>query len=212
MTKQSHLSSSHQQWFSSLKKELEDNYLQYDEPWKQSGFSGPGERWVACRKPIADCIETSGSFLDIGCANGYLLECILKWTSVRDICIVPYGLDLSERLVELAKKRLPQYKQNIYVGNGLTWQNPFCFDYVRTEVVYVPEELQKQYIDRIINGYLKDDGRLLLAEYRPRQGPADKPWLDAALIKWKLNVVKKVSGFYDNKGLTRVWVIAKRKR
>lgn len=62
------------QWFSSLRKQLEEAYLQHDEPWKQSGFSGPEERWVACRKPIADCVEKSGSFLDIGCANGYLLE------------------------------------------------------------------------------------------------------------------------------------------
>lgn len=27
-------------WFASLKEELEKAYLQYKEPWKQSGFSG----------------------------------------------------------------------------------------------------------------------------------------------------------------------------
>ncbi len=132
-----------QQWFSSLQKDLYDSYLQYDEPWKQSGFSGPEERWIACRKPIADCLVKTGSFLDIGCANGYLLECALKWTAERNINIIPHGLDLSEKLVALAKKRLPKYKDNIFVGNGLTWQNPVRFDYVRTELVYVPDELQK---------------------------------------------------------------------
>ena len=93
------------EWFSSLKQELESAYIQHDEPWKQSGFSGPEDRWLALRKPIADCIDKPGSFLDIGCANGYLLECIMKWTGERGISITPYGLDLSEKLVELAKNK-----------------------------------------------------------------------------------------------------------
>ncbi len=198
-----------EQWFSSLKRELEGAYLQYDEPWRQSGFSGPEERWVKCRKPIADCIEQSGSFLDIGCANGYLLECILKWTAERNINIIPYGLDLSEKLAELAKQRLPKYQQNIYTGNGWLWNNPQRFDYVRTEVVYVPEQLQKQYIKKIIETYLADGGKLLLTEYRSRKDPANKPWIDQTLKKWEINIAKQVSGFYDNKELTRVMVIKK---
>ena len=72
-------------WFFNLKDTLENAYLRYDEPWRQSGFSGPAERWVALRKPIADCIEKSGTFLDIGCANGYLLECIIKWAEEKGL-------------------------------------------------------------------------------------------------------------------------------
>jgi SAM-dependent methyltransferase len=212
MPKPSYFSPRPEDWFSSLKKELEDAYLQHNEPWKQSGFSGPEERWVACRKPIADCIERSGSFLDIGCANGYLLECILKWTAARGINITPYGLDLSEKLVELAKKRLPQYKNNIYVGNGWTWQNPVRFDYVRTEVVYVPDELRRQYIERIMDKYLADEGKLLITEYRSSKDPTDKLWLDETLKKWKFSIIRQASGVYDNKELTRVWVIAKNKK
>jgi len=198
-----------QQWFSSLQKELEEAYLQHKEPWKQSGFSGPEERWVQCRKPIADCIEKSGSFLDIGCANGYLLECIVRWTAARNISLTPYGLDLSEKLVELAKQRLPEYRQNIFTGNGWLWDNPVRFDYVRTEVVYVPEHLQRQYIERIIDTYLADKGRLLLTEYRSRKDLSNKPWVNRKAIKWGLNVTEQLSGFYDNKELTRVVVIMK---
>lgn len=196
-----------EQWFLSLKKELEEAYLQHDEPWKQSGFSGPEERWIAYRKPIADCIEKSGSFLDIGCANGYLLECILKWTKERNITIIPYGIDLSEKLVELARQRLPRYKENIYVGNGWLWRNPVRFDYVRTEIVYVPEHLQRQYIVRIINTYLKTDGSLLLAEYRSSQTPTDEPWLSRKVKSWGLHISKQVSGCYDGKELTKIWAI-----
>lgn len=209
MPKQSHFSSSQEDWFFSLKKELEDAYLQHDEPWRQSGFSGPEERWIACRKPIADCIEKSGAFLDIGCANGYLLGCVLKWTAARGVVVIPYGLDLSEKLVELAKKRLPQFKDNIFVGNGWTWQNPVRFDYVRTEVVYVPEDLQRQYIEKIMDKYLADEGRLFITEYRSRKTPSNTPWLDETLKKWKLNIVNQASGVYEDKELTRVWVIKK---
>ena len=198
-----------QQWFSSLKKELEEAYLQHDEPWKQSGFSGPEERWKAYRKPIADCIEKSGSFLDIGCANGYLIECILKWTAERNINLIPYGIDLSEKLVELAKKRLPVYKHNLYTGNGWSWNNQIRFDYVRTEIVYVPEELRRQYVERIIEKYLADEGHLLLAEYRNSRDPADLPWLRQTLEKWGLKPERYTSGIYDDKELTRVWVIKK---
>jgi SAM-dependent methyltransferase len=200
-------STQQQRWFVSLQKKLEEAYLQHEEPWKQSGFSGPEERWVKCRKPISDCIEKSGSFLDIGCANGYLLECVLKWTAERNINIVPYGLDLSEKLAELARQRLPKYKNNIYAGNGWLWNNPVRFDYIRTEIVYVPEQLQRQYIERIIETYLADRGKLLLTEYRSRRDNTDEPWIDQTLKNWGLNVARQVSGFYENKELTRVIVI-----
>jgi SAM-dependent methyltransferase len=196
-------------WFSSLKSELEEAYLQNEEPWKQSGFSGPEDRWIKCRKPIADCVDKSGSFLDIGCANGYLVECILRWTAERNINIIPYGLDLSEKLIEMARQRLPEYKQNFYTGNGWLWNNPIRFHYVRTEIVYVPEQLRRRYIERIIDTYLTDEGRLLLAEYRNSRDPVDLPWLEQTLTKWGLKAEHQASGFDNNKELTRVWVIKK---
>lgn len=134
---------------------------------------------------------------------------ILKWTAERDIKIIPYGLDLSEKLTELAKQRLPKYKQNIHTGNGWLWRNPVQFDYVHTEIVYVPEQLQKQYVERIMKNYLKDKGNLLLTEYRSSKDSVDRPWLDEALKRWKLKMIKYVSGFFNNIELTRVWVITK---
>jgi len=34
------------------------------------------------------------------------------------INIIPFGLDLLEKLIELAKKRLLEYAGNFYVGNA----------------------------------------------------------------------------------------------
>lgn len=163
-------------WFESNKTLLENAYTAAQEPWKQSGMSGPAERWETLRRPVADCIEASGSLLDIGCANGYLLECILKWTAERGITVTPYGLDLSAKLAEMAKQRLPNFADNIFVGNAWNWPPPFKFDYVRTELCYLPEALYRDYVARLLAEYLKPGGRLLVAHYRNRNDP------DAAIL------------------------------
>jgi SAM-dependent methyltransferase len=152
-------------WFEHNRQILETAYLSNQEPWRQSGMSGPEERWVSLRKPVADCIDRPGSFLDIGCANGYLLECSLKWTSEQGIRIDPYGLDLSASLVEMARQRMPQFADHFFVGNAYFWKPSRRFDFVRTELVYVPAEHEKNYIKRLVQFYLEPDGKLLVANY-----------------------------------------------
>jgi trans-aconitate methyltransferase len=147
--------------------------------------------------------------LDIGCANGYLLECVIRWGGERGVSIVPYGLDLSRKLVALAKKRLPDYENNFYTGNAWDWKNPVKFKYVRTELVYVPEHLQKAYVKRIIDEYLEDGGRLLAVEYRSSKDPVNEPWIDETMTKWGFKIVRTVSGFDNDKELTRVAVVVK---
>src|SRR5690242_14632239 len=116
-----------------MRERLEPAYLATDEPWRQSGFSGPEARWVAMRKPVADCIDRAGSFLDIGCANGYLVECVMRWTAERNLAIDPWGIDLSPPLVALAQRRLPALADRFTVANAFTWSPPRRFDFVRTE-------------------------------------------------------------------------------
>ncbi len=152
-------------WFQESFKVYEAAYLSHEEPWRQSGMSGPEERWVALRKPVADCIDRSGSFLDIGCANGYLIECVLRWTAERGLAVDPYGLDISAPLVELARQRLPRYTDHLFVGNSFEWVPPRRFDFVRTELVYVPGEYEKAYVERLLERYLNPGGRLLVANY-----------------------------------------------
>ena len=155
-------------WFICLKNRLERAYLQNEEPWKQSGFLGDEEYWIIARKPIIECLETSGTFLDIGCANGYLLECLVKWGNEILLELIPYGLDLSEKLVTLAKQRHPKYQSNFHVGNAWTWKPFIQYDYVRTELEYVPRKLQQEYIKRLYNIFLRENGTLIITEYRSR--------------------------------------------
>lgn len=194
-------------WFSKLKEELEAAYLASDEPWGQSGFSGSHERWEALRKPVADCIDKSGTFLDIGCANGYLLECLIAWSFEKAIEIVPYGIDLSEKLVALARNRLPDFSDNIFVGNGLTWEPPIRFDYVRTELCYVPEDMKERYVRRLHDEFLKPDGKLLVADYRSKGDDPSRNWCDIILKHMGFEVSDVKSGFWGRRELMRVGVI-----
>ena len=183
---------------------LEKNYILHRDPRKQSGFSGSEYKWTKCRKPIADCIEREGTFLDAGCANGYLLQSMIKWKSRDGINVIPYGLDIGHKLIELSKKRLQQYACNFFQGNIINWEPPFKFDYVRTELVYVPEEYRKSFINRLLNKYVKSNGKLILCEYRSAKDDPKKPWIDSDIKKFGYKIAGIKSGFFKGKELSRV--------
>src|SRR5918995_3302191 len=88
---------------------LEAVYLAADDPRGGSGFRGDADRWERLRRPIAAAIDRDGTFLDVGCANGHLLECLVGWAGAEGHRIVPYGLDVSAGLIARARERLPRW-------------------------------------------------------------------------------------------------------
>jgi SAM-dependent methyltransferase len=160
-------------WFAEMTEIFEGAYLAGENPRAQSGFGGDERRWEAARRPIADAVDCDGTFLDIGCAGGHLLECLVRWTPHR---IELHGLDLSPRLADLARRRLPHLSDRIYVGNALTWEPPRRFDFVRTELVYVPAAREGELIERLLAGVVAPQGRLILCGYgSPRSGVVPDP-------------------------------------
>ena len=144
---------------------LESSYLEEDDPIRQSGFGGGSERWRAEREPILDAIDADGDILDIGCANGYLLECLMAWGHERDLSLTPYGLDHGRRLIELAKHRLPDFESNFYRGNAWDWEPPRRFDYVYTLYDCVPVDYLGEYLGRLHERFLARRGRLIVGAY-----------------------------------------------
>ncbi len=67
-------------------------YLAARTPWQGSGKSRSVDDWEYARSHLADAIDRPGSFLDVGCANGYLLECLPRWTAHR---LDRFGLDIA---------------------------------------------------------------------------------------------------------------------
>jgi SAM-dependent methyltransferase len=147
---------------------LEESYLNEKDPIRQSGYGGGAERWRAEREPVLEAIESDGDFLDIGCANGFLLESLIHWGRERGINLTPYGLDLGAGLIELARARLPEYKGNFYVGNAWNWIPPRKYQYVYSLYDCVPEDFLKEYVCRLLDRVVAHGGRLILGAYGSR--------------------------------------------
>jgi hypothetical protein len=107
--------------------DFERAYLAGTDPRAQSGFNGSPERWRAARHGIVEAIDGDGSFLDVGCANGLLLESIVEWSRFE---LEPYGIDFAPALVHLARRRLPQWADRLWVADVFSWIPPQRFDFV----------------------------------------------------------------------------------
>src|SRR5207245_5592654 len=66
-------------WHARVADILRPAYLAAPTPESQSGFSGSPLAWEQARGLIAYGIDRSGTFLDVGCANGLLMETMVRW-------------------------------------------------------------------------------------------------------------------------------------
>jgi hypothetical protein len=88
------------------------------------------------------------TFLDVGCANGLLMESLGRWCPSVDV--EPYGLEISAELAARARERLPQWSERIFVGNALAWEAPMRFDIVRTGLEYVPRPRRRALVEHLL--------------------------------------------------------------
>jgi SAM-dependent methyltransferase len=111
--------------------DFDEAYLAGGDPRAQAGFHGSAERWEAARRPIVEAIDRDGTFLDVGCANGLLMESVAEWSP---FAIEPYGVDFAPGLVDLARTRLPRWADRFWVGDVESWKPPIRFDFVHTRI------------------------------------------------------------------------------
>lgn len=156
--------------FIGLLQELERSYLSTDDPIRQSGFGGGAVRWREEREPILDAVEDGGDLLDVGCANGYLLECLVAWGRERALDIVPHGVDFGARLIEAARSRLPDHAASLHVGNAWDWVPPRRYRYVYSVHDCVPAAFLEAYVERLLAEFVEPQGRLILGAYGSRSG------------------------------------------
>ena len=86
-------------WYRDSQWLMETSYLRAGTPRGGSGFGGTAAAWQAHRGHLCQAIDRDGSFLDVGCANGHLLESMVAWCAERGVRLEPYGVDLSAGLV-----------------------------------------------------------------------------------------------------------------
>lgn len=185
--------------------DLEEAYLQQSDPIEQSGFHGGAKRWRAEREPILDAVESDGSFLDVGCANGYLMQCLVEWGRERGFSLTPYGLDQGARLVDLARARHPRDADHFCVGNAWDWEPPRRFRYVYTLLDLVPPAYEAWYLPRLMARVVAPGGRLIVGDYGSRSRGIPARDVVAVLRAAGLAVAGSAQGGSD--GVTRfAWV------
>lgn len=148
-------------WHAAMSAIVVPAYLAGETPWAQSGRSGGEAEWEWSRSLIADAIDRDGTFLDVGCANGFLMECIPRWTRHR---VEVAGLEIAPELADLARRRLPSLAGRIWTGNAAQWTPPTRFTYIRAGLEYVPDRRRRDFVshladhcDRLILGVFNEE-------------------------------------------------------
>jgi len=157
-----------QAFYADNRRTLETAYLRGTTPQQGSGFGGDELDWEQARRHITEGIAGDGTFLDVGCANGLLMESVAAWCAERGLAVEPHGVDISPALAELARRRLPQWADRIWVGNAVDWRPPAGqrFDYVHILLDSVPRahraDLIRHHLAHIVR---PGTGRLLVSDY-----------------------------------------------
>lgn len=171
------------QWYALAAAATAEAYLPRDNPRAQSGHSGDEARWRYGRvSMILEAIHRSGTFLDVGCANGYLVESLDRWVKGSGLDVEFSGVDISEGLIELARRRLPEWRGRFFVANAVRWTPPRKLDFVHAhETSYAPPTREKEFFEHLLADYLQPGGRLIVG---PWAVDRDFPGMEDRIASW----------------------------
>ena len=172
-------------WHAAMAALIVEPYLKAPTPQGGSGHGGTAEDWEWSRGVVADALRSDGAFLDVGCANGLLMESIAGWGRDRGYRIEPYGLDIAPELAQRARERLPHWAERIFTGNALRFRPPRRFEYVRTTLEYVPRARGRELIAALLAHVVAPGGRLVLGKMNEER---ERPVLEPQLRLWGFEV------------------------
>ncbi len=151
------------EWHEAMSALVKPAYLSGHDPYAQAGHRGNAETWETSRGFIADALDRDGSFLDVGCASGILMESVHRWGVDNSLTVEPHGLDIVPEFVQLARQRLPTWAHRIHVGNIRTWR-PVGerFELVLIRPEYAPSDRRADMVDHVLTHVLQPNGRLIV--------------------------------------------------
>lgn len=163
------------EYFAALRAAIAEHYLgEPGNPYRESGRSSGAARWEETRRCIADAVERDGDFMDVGCANGLLLETLGRWCLDKGVTLAPHGIDFVPELVELARARHSAHRGSFEVANAWDWEPRRRYDYVRLSVEIVRPRDRAELVRRILERAVAPGGRLIACHYRSEgEEPAD---------------------------------------
>lgn len=118
-------------------------------------------------RPLADDIQDGDKILDLGCGNGRFVELFSdpdKYGASKKIDYV--GIDISEKLIEIAKQRYPDKNFQVFDGlkipfNDQSFDKVFCIAVLH----HIPgADLRNKFLKEIWR-VLKPDGKLVLSAW-----------------------------------------------
>jgi SAM-dependent methyltransferase len=156
-------------WFAALHDAIEAHYLaEPGNPYRQSGRSSGASRWEETRRCVAEAVDRDGDFMDVGCANGLLLETLAGWCAEKGVKIRPHGVDFVAALVALARERHPRHAGSFEVANAFTWEPRRQYDFVRASLECVQERDRPELLRRLFDRAVATGGRLIVCHYPDR--------------------------------------------
>lgn len=176
-------------WHAQVLAVIEPAYLAATTEEMGSGHSGTPEEWEQSRGLIMEAVERSGTFLDIGCANGLLMASVARWSKDRGLAIEPYGVEISPRLADLARTRYPQWRERIWAANADDWAPPQRFDMVRTGLDYVPPSDREAFVQHLFDRVVAPGGRLIVGKNNEDRGRSE---IADSLRSWGWSGVREV--------------------
>ena len=137
--------------------------------------------------------------MDVGCANGLLLDTLIGWAAEEGFVIRPHGIDFVRELVDLARQRFPRDCDSFEVANAFYWSPRRQYDLVRTNLEYVPRADWHEFV-RHRSEAVTPGGRLILCHYRN----ADEPYVDVGVVAEAAGY--SVVGRTEIPGTAVVWI------
>ena len=176
-------------------RSLESSYLESDDPLLQSGYDGGAKRWKEERGPIIEAIDHDGTIMDVGCANGYLLESLCAWATLEKRWhLIPYGVDINPGLITEAMRRWSGVADHFWVADAWKFAPPVKFDFVYALSDIVPLSYLPTYVSRLLNFYVKPGGRLIVGHYGSKGQRVDPIDIGAVLDDYGFPVAGTMQG------------------
>lgn len=168
-------------WHAAVLAIVQPTYLSSADPRAQSGLSGDARHWRYARQLLIEALPGDCCLLDVGCANGHLMNSLVDWAKEIGTAVEPYGVEISAALADLARRRCPQWASRIWTANVLGWRPPMRFDVVRTGLEYVPPGRQADLLDHLIEHVVGPGGRLVIGVFNEER---DADVLEAEVGSW----------------------------
>jgi hypothetical protein len=113
---------------------------------------------------------------------------------------------IRERLVQLARQRLPHWADQFFVGNIWDWEPPRRFHYVSTSLC-VPEPYKQMLFDKLVTRVVEPGGRLILrCYYKQAEDGSRQGYFDNQAFLMALGIPPAGSIISDPPGAEYVWI------